>query len=152
MYNFCELGPVHSILFSNIKCFQCLLNWRKSNEIFLFSTETVFKFKALKKAAQLAVINSLEKVSFCYPVEPVLIVIWWMQGDDLSNVSACVQQLKYSNANCTFATEFVGLFVLLCGGLRFQTSTRFAIVLWNLEYVTNVWKWNVYFSDGLLVI
>jgi len=34
-------------------------------------TETVFKFKALKKVAQLAVINSLEKVSilifiFCF--------------------------------------------------------------------------------------
>lgn len=35
---------------------------------FIFA-ETVFKFKALKKVAQLAVINSLEKVSvqyFCF--------------------------------------------------------------------------------------
>lgn len=38
--------------------------------LFFFFTETVFKFKALKKAAQLAVINSLEKAS------KRLLVIW----------------------------------------------------------------------------
>lgn len=37
--------------------------------IFIFA-ETVFKFKALKKVAQLAVINSLEKASMLWACDP----------------------------------------------------------------------------------
>lgn len=59
------------MFFINFLCHFLELSFSLMQRCFTF-TETVFKFKALKKVAQLAVINSLEKASIINSVSSLI--------------------------------------------------------------------------------